>query len=276
MSPSKVIAFSLGLLILISSITIFIGIKNPILILNENQIFYLFSTSAQVLAGVFGLTLTGFIFFRNELSRAEFEDDTLVQAVENLKSRYFKILMFVTFLSISTLLISNLAISAESVKGQSYITIIMNLGQSLFVINLLVIAYFIFDVVSPKRIEKESKVIQQKVDPSPVDEDRGDLEDFLANFNKLEYILQKYGQVYQSDFENKYEKTKRRLSNVRLAEFILRAEKIDKNLFEEVKSLVTLRNSIIHGADPVVSKKVVELSKEILQKLATSLGVQVN
>ena len=31
--------------------------------LNENQILYLFSTSAQVIAAIYGLTLTGFSFF---------------------------------------------------------------------------------------------------------------------------------------------------------------------------------------------------------------------
>jgi hypothetical protein len=46
--------------------------------LDENQILYLFSISAQVIAAIYGLTLTGFIFLRNELSREEFEDETLV------------------------------------------------------------------------------------------------------------------------------------------------------------------------------------------------------
>jgi hypothetical protein len=57
--------------------------------LNENQILYLFSTSAQVIAAIYGLTLTGFVFFRSELNRQEFEDETLVDAVESLKRRYF-------------------------------------------------------------------------------------------------------------------------------------------------------------------------------------------
>jgi hypothetical protein len=245
------------------------------LILNENQILYLYSTSAQVLAGVYGLTLTGFIFFRNELSREELEDDTLTEAVESLKNRYFKILMFITILSIFTLLMSNLVISSESEKNSPLTAITMNIGQSSFVVNLLVIAYFIFDVISPKRIEKESKSIQQKVDPLPADDVRGSLEDFLTNYNTLENILQKYGQAYQSEFENSSGRTRRRLSNVRLAEFILRAEKIDYRLFEEIKNLVTLRNSIIHGAEPVVSENMVAASKVILQKLAEALNVRI-
>ena len=227
-----------------------------------------------MLAGIYGLTLTGFIFFRNELSREEFEDDTLTVAVDSLKERYFNMLLFVTALSIFTLIMSNLVISSESSDQTTFNTIIMNIAQSAFFINLLVIAYFIFDVIAPKRIEKESKVIQQRVDPTPEAEDKGSLESFLTNYNQLEYILQKYGQAYQSEFEGEI-RSRRRISNVRLAEFILRAERINQGLFGEIKSLISLRNSIIHGAEPVVSKNMVELSERILQELASALDLQI-
>jgi hypothetical protein len=113
----------------------------------------------------------------------------------------------------------------------------MNTGQSFFIVNLLVIAYFIFDVIAPKRIEKESKIIQQKVDPFENSTIQGSLENFLINYNKIECILQKYGQAYQSELENN---PRKRISNVRLAEFIYRAGKINNELFEKIKSLVTL------------------------------------
>src|SRR3546814_8136884 len=113
-APSRVIGLFGIAFIILAVITSYVGTKNPILTLNENQILYLFSTSAQVLAGVYGLTLTGFIFFRNELSREELEDETLVEAVESLKNRYFTLLIFVTLSSVVTLLLSNLAISYES------------------------------------------------------------------------------------------------------------------------------------------------------------------
>ncbi|WP_286700130.1 hypothetical protein [Aeromonas sp. 62-46] len=274
MTPTKIVTGSLIILIFISLFTSVIGINCPWLILNENQIFYLYSTSAQVLAGIYGLTLTGFIFFRNELSREEFEDDTLTIAVDSLKERYFNILIFVTVLSIFTLVLSNLVISSESSERATLNTILMNTAQSAFFINLLVIAYFIFDVIAPKRIEKESKIIQQRVDPTTDTIDKGSLENFLTNYNQLEYILQKYGQAYQSEFEGEH-RSRRRISNVKLAEFIYQAERIDQGLFGDIKNLISLRNSIIHGAEPVVSKYMVELSERILKELASALNVGV-
>lgn len=272
MSPLRVILLSLGLLLASSLITSLIGLKGPWLTLNENQILYLYSTSSQVLAAIYGLTLTGFIFFRNELSREEFEDDTLTAAVESLKSRYFKVLIFVTALSVYTILVSNLVLASGFSKGKIFNTIAMNSAQSSFFINLFVIAYFIFDVVAPKRVERESRNIQARVDPRSTDYVSGSLEDFLKNYNSLEAILQKYGTAYQSELEGD-RRARRRISNIKLAEFILRAEKIDYGLFNEIKDLITLRNSIIHGAEPVVSKRMVEISEEVLRKLATALRV---
>lgn len=272
LSPARIIGLFTTTLIVVATASSYIAITSPQIYLNENQILYLFSTSAQVIAGIYGLTLTGFVFFRNELSREEFEDETLVDAVESLKKRYFMLLIFITAISILTLLLSNLAISHEG-SGNSHLnTIIVNMGQSAFVTNLFVIAYFIFDVISPKRIEAASRKLQEKVDPSGLQEKKGVLEDFLKNYNQIEEILSKFGQGYQKVGSiSSADRPQRHISNARLAEILFHNGWIDKSLFSEIKGLITLRNSIIHGADPVVSAIMVEASNKVLEKLKIAL-----
>lgn len=94
LTPTKIIVTSLTLILISSLGSSSIGLIALLIILNENQILYLYSASAKVLSGIYGLTLTGFVFFRNELSREEIEDDSLTDAIQNLKSRYFKLLIF--------------------------------------------------------------------------------------------------------------------------------------------------------------------------------------
>ena len=273
MSPSKLVVISLLFFILLGALSTVVGIYLPILSLNENQILYLFSTSAQVLAGIYGLTLTGFIFFRNELSREEFDDNTLTEAVESLKSRYYSLLVFITCFSIFTLFISNLVISIESSEYKLLNIVVINIAQTAYIVNLFVIGYFIFDVIAPKRIERASKSLQQEVDPDIKTSPIGSLEEFLKNFNQIEYILQKYGNAFQKDSSNSYRKSRRRFSNIKLAEIIFRSEKISEGLFGEIANLVKLRNSIVHGAEPVVSSKMVQASRDILVELSNSLNV---
>ncbi|KGT33618.1 hypothetical protein HC02_27745 [Vibrio parahaemolyticus] len=123
----------------------------------------------------------------------EFDDDTLTDAVERLKSRYFKLLIFITGQTLISLLLSNLVISIESDKNRLLVTFLMNVTQVSYVVNLGVIAYFIFDVIAPKRIERASRDLQKEVEPDLDKEAKGSLENFLKNFNQIEYILQNMG-----------------------------------------------------------------------------------
>src|SRR6266404_1640095 len=94
LSPAIPITLFLVALVALIIVTTAIALADRGISLNETQIMYLFSTSAQVIATIYGLTLTGFVFFRNELNREESEDETLSDAVENLKARYYVLLVF--------------------------------------------------------------------------------------------------------------------------------------------------------------------------------------
>jgi uncharacterized protein YutE (UPF0331/DUF86 family) len=242
-------------------------------LLNENQVLYLFSTSSQVIAAIYGLTLTGFVFFRSELSREEFEDETLADAVEALKRRYFHLLIFITALVILTIILSNLAISYEDSDRGRATVLFMNAGQSSFITSLLAVAYFIFDVISPKRIELASRDLQNKLDPSLSEQTKGRLEDFLRNYNQIERLLENAGQPFQDTGPALQDKRYgRRFSNIRLAEVLLKSERIGMNLFHRLRELITLRNSIIHGAEPIVSQQVVQASGQVLEELRSALN----
>jgi uncharacterized protein YutE (UPF0331/DUF86 family) len=272
LSPTAAIGLAVSLLVLLTLGATAIALSGHAISLNETQIMYLFSTSSQVIAAIYGLTLTGFIFFRNELNREEFEDETLAEAVETLKARYFVLLVFITVLVSLTLLLANLEISYEASGEARLNTLIINAGQSAFLTSLVAIAYFVFDVISPKRIERASKTLQSKVDPSVEGQTKGSLEEFLKNYNQIEALLKDAGKAYQdvsaSSYERRYPK---RLSNSRLAEILARNQRIDKLLFHTLRELITLRNSIIHGAEPVVSQAIVETSSDALQKLRAAL-----
>ena len=90
-----ILSFSV-LFAVLSALAVAAGLAKQGLLLNENKILYLFSTSDQVVAAIYGLTLTGLIFFRNELRWEEAEDETLADVLESLKHRYFVLMIFVS------------------------------------------------------------------------------------------------------------------------------------------------------------------------------------
>ncbi|MGV3524795.1 MAG: hypothetical protein ACO1RX_11235 [Candidatus Sericytochromatia bacterium] len=265
------ILFFFVLAVLLTVTTSFFGLVSPVFLLNENQILYLFSTSAQVLGGVYGLTLTGFIFFRNELSREELDDATLTEAVESLNTRYFVLLAFITFLVLLTFALSNVAISGAQLVDSKKINIIINTAQSFYATSLCAIAYFIFDVTFPGRIASASRVLQEEVDPAHNTQVKGSLEEFLRNYNAIENILIDYGQIYLPENRHDDSKPIRRIANSRLAEILAKNGKMSKELYFRIKNLITLRNSIIHGADPVVSQDIVIESTLVAEELKAAM-----
>ncbi|MFO1007993.1 MAG: hypothetical protein U0929_18690 [Planctomycetaceae bacterium] len=275
----KIALSTKSLMIIFSAVFLFLTISTTVVAkssyaisLNENQILYLFSTSAQVIAAIFGLTLTGFIFFRTELSREESDDETLFETVEILKARYFRLLLFITFMVGLTLLLANLAIACEG-KGNTFlVTLVLNAGQSSFATSLLAIAYFIFDVISPKRIAIASQEVKTRIDPPVSKQEVGSIKDFLRNYNGIEnLLLQASDDSMQSVVTPNYKPFRRRPSLIRLAESLYHNERISSELFDRLRKLITLRNSIVHGAEPDVSKDAVSESKDILDRLAKAV-----
>ncbi|PTV62581.1 hypothetical protein [Pseudomonas putida] len=131
--PNKVLFWILVIPLLISLICFTkTGWNNAWIELNENQIMYLYSTSAQVVAAVFGLTLTGYIFFRGELNREAQNDPTLADSVNRLESRYFQQLAMITALVMATILFATLVIAYEGSKDIKRLTLFMNFGQCFF------------------------------------------------------------------------------------------------------------------------------------------------
>lgn len=266
------IAYFTAMFVVLSVFSSIIGLGPLRTELNENQVLYLFSTTGQVIAAVYGLTLTGFIFFRNELSREKLEDETLADAVDALKARYFVLLALITSLVILTILLSNLVIAREALGFTRGNAAIINTGQSAFVTSLLAVAYFVFDVISPKRIERAAQRLQDEVDPSRSEQTKGSLEEFLTNYNRIEVLLNTGGIPYQQFVPvSSGERPPKRMSNTRLAEILLRTGRIDKLLFAHLRELITLRNSIIHGAEPIVSQQAVAMSRDVLRRLQNVL-----
>jgi uncharacterized protein YutE (UPF0331/DUF86 family) len=133
------------------------------------------------------------------------------------------------------------------------------------------IAYFIFDVISPNRIEEVSRALQGKVDPKYDRDNKGSLEDFLGNYNQIELLLAKFNLFSNMEITAYSSRPPRQISNARLADILYHNGMITKSLCNGIRDLITLRNSIMHGADPVVSRELLRLSQDVLVELRRAL-----
>jgi hypothetical protein len=245
-------------------LTVSLGVFFPAFILNENQILYLFSTTSQVISGLFGLTVAGYVFLRNELDRQSESDDSVAEAVAALKSKYFRLIGFLSVVGLGAISFSLLSIAAESsILSHNNLVAFINIAGSLSFIEVASILYFAFDMVDPNRIEKISTRIRKSFGQES--DEKGSLEQFMKDFNELEDVLQSF---FYSNKQSATAQSSRtpNISNAKLVNELLFRERIDFDFKEELLKLIRFRNSVVHGRELYVSSKDNQWVKGMLEQ----------
>jgi len=260
--------------LILTSISLTVYYSTPLFQVNEHQILYLFSAASQVIAAIYGLIITGYIFLRNELDRKADKDDSYEEIVAILKTDYFISIITISIVTIISIALCFLVIVDASSLNNTALDILINVAVSVILTELILIVSFVIRIINPKSIEIASEKLRARTITSESGE-KGSLEDFLNNFNQIEYILAKYGTAITNPELTDYESVKRkRISNPKQVQILFNDERIDSKLKDDLLKLISFRNSIIHGTNLFISKQDVELSKDILERLKNSLGVR--
>jgi uncharacterized protein YutE (UPF0331/DUF86 family) len=271
--PNRVI-FGTLLFALAASLRYFCteGLDNAWVQLNENQIMYLYSTSAQVIAAIYGLTIAGYIFLRSEFIREAKDDPTLAEPIEKLESRYFQQLSFITALAMTTICVASLVMAYETDKDIRRLTILMNSAQCLFGVSFLAIFFFIVDIVQPGNIKSASRRIQKKIDPFREGQ-QGNFTKFIENYSRIEKAL---SQCIDLPAKQRRRQQGKRTPNTQILESLARNKIVDQELAKKIKTLISLRHAIMHGGEEMVSKAMVDqtiaASSELELAVNTALG----
>ncbi|MBK7370447.1 MAG: hypothetical protein IPJ09_03235 [Saprospiraceae bacterium] len=257
----------------LSALSIIIYSINPIFYLNENQTLYLFSSASQVIAAIFGLIITGYIFLRNELDRKAERDETLEEIIFLLKTDYFGSIKSISITTLISIALCFLVIVAEKYQYASLLDYLINLSVATILTDLIIIVSFVIKILNPNSIELASNKLRDITTKDKANES-GSLEAFLMHYNNIEYILEKYGTIIVYPDVTDYDSAKRkRIAKSKLVNILYKEGKINLQLKNNLIELISFRNSLIHGTDLFVSIRDVELSNQILVDLKTSLGV---
>lgn len=248
---------------------VFISISNNYHF-NETQIMYFSSTNAQVVAALFGLTITGYVFFAGNMNDeyAKSEDKGIDEIWDDLNKKYSKLILaigVIVFLCVFLCLI-NIFLSNRIILGGNIINNITLANSILFALSsIAMIIYFISLVVNPQRLENFSnsriKIIEENIKQGHNGDDGspGNLQDFLSSYNEIEALIKKkYAEVSKSQYklremENMYSKIK----------FLQQMNAISGNLSGEVDTLRKYRNYVVHSTDMSVDKQMVRNAKII-------------
>lgn len=149
---------------IVSSLWIYQGFEGPWYLLSEEKNLYIYSTQAQVVAAIYGLTVTGYTFLRNNQDKQKESDPTKIDAI-NLTQNNERVLLFaLTFFSLSTILLAVFTLVSFDDKLDIVRIVSKNLCAAFFIITIFLFCYFILYVLRLDKIEKASEEIKRSID----------------------------------------------------------------------------------------------------------------
>ncbi|WP_167144915.1 hypothetical protein [Pseudomonas sp. OTU750018] len=141
-----------------------VGLFYPVVSLSENQTLYIFSSLAQVVAAVYGLTITGYIFLQNQQDRLADRDETIAEALTSIKESQYSSITFLTVVSLLAIFFSILAIVFREHPDSLLREAMKNIASATFFISLIFTGFFVRDAMRPHRIEDASDKIKKDLE----------------------------------------------------------------------------------------------------------------
>lgn len=237
--------------------------------LYENQSLYLFSTMAQVVAGLFGLTLTAYVFFADKLRAFSQKEDDYYEAVDTLLSQYFRNLIIVAVVCWTSFFFSVFAIIMLLQPSAIY-NYFVKQSTVLFFASITLILAFGVAMLDPKKLAKETtrqKLEAEKRYTLTEPKTQADLGEFLRTYNQLEQLIIDFaGELVRNDQRNVTGFRPRILESMAVLGM---HEIIYTELRSNIDELRRYRNGLVHGTDLTVSVPILNRLTEIYQDLET-------
>lgn len=235
-----------------------------------DNIYWLFSSSAQAIAAFIGFLTAGFYFAIDKLDKQVKNDPTLEEINHSTKLSLFRLLSVLCVLTGFSIACSLLLVY---VNGLNYnVKTLSVIGVSL--VNLITITWaiiFVIKMINPGNIEKTAKRLIKEnsslfIDKKQQPKDSIKIGDFLERFVALEKIIR--------DLDRKYELSSFSIDRYRnftplneLFNIMYQHKLIDNQILRDLHEVNKVRNLAAHGeiegVDIRISKMLSELSFKI-------------
>ena len=224
------------------------------------------TTSAEVVAGLYGLTLTGYIFFLDRLQQKADSDELLEDIIVLLKKRYHNMVLM---LSGTCFAVIFLAFSFTIYNPACNILpdwLYHFWGfEALFLVfaTLLFNIYFVITVVDPDKIPRVS--LQYKLKLSTGEAEFGSLQEFLQDYEDIEHLLMEKGQgLAVSQIGTNPWKAIKHLNGKERIEI---RKVVSDPLLKNLTKLSQYYSYMVFSQEMTVTKEMCQLAKEVKEEL---------
>lgn len=240
----------------------------PLIRYDTDAVSTVLSTCAEVLAGLYGITLTGYIFFSDRFQNTSKEDESLYDAVQALLLRYNHMAGFISLLCLICILSGEMIVlyGCNTLLPHGLHRFWINETLLLYFLTFDFVLYFVISVLDPHKVSRISSQKKSRIseDPAP-----GDPEAFLADWAAIEALLQERKEKLLRDVRLVPGAGKNKPQIVHTLEILRNYNRISGNMWRKLDKLRQYHNLALHDPSMTVSQEMCSLMKESRTELET-------
>ena len=229
------------------------------------------STCSEVAAGMYGIILTGYIFFADRFQDTSRDDESLYDIVQALLLRYNHMAGALSLLCLISIIMGEgiVLYGSNDLLPDWLYRFWVDETLLLFFVTFNVIMYFVICVMDPQKVSRISSQKKKKLSEDP---DSGNAQEFMADWRAIEELLQRQLEKLVDSVRFVPGTGKgNKPGTIRMLETLRNYGRISNHLWQKLNKLRLYYNLAIHDPNPTVSKEMCQMAKDVLAELQANL-----
>lgn len=239
----------------------------PVMRYELDAVSSVMSTYSEVIAGLYGITLTGYIFFADRFQDTSQEDESLYDAVQALLVRYNHMAGFISLMCLMCIVSGEgiVLYGGNTILPQGVYRFWVNETLLLFFWNFNFILYFVISVLDPHKVHRISEQKKAKLSESKA---LGDTEVFLADWQAIEELLYALRKKLQETIRFiPGNGSGKKPEILRTLEMLRNYGRISNSLWQKLNKLRLYYNLTLHDPNAAVTEEMCQLAREVYEEL---------
>lgn len=256
---------SVGIIAVVAQIALILDCFIPVIVYEADAVSSVMSTCSEVIAGMYGITLTGYIFFADRFQNTSKDDESLYDAVQALLLRYNHMAGIISLMSLVCIVCGEgiVLYGSNTILPLWLYRFVVNETLLLFFLTFDFILYFVISVLDPQKVSRISKQKKAKISK---DQTAGDTQSFMADWLGIEQELFGLREALISTMHF-IPGARNKPEIVNTLEILRNYGRIGHGLWRNLDKLRQYHNLVLHDPSMVVSQEMCDLAKAVRTEL---------
>jgi len=238
-----------------------------------DNIYWLFSASAQTIAAFIGFLAAGFFFIYSKIDKIIEQDETLEDIFNDIKHQYYIKIILLLILTGVSIITSLFIVFINGYNLGIYVNILWGFGALINLITIIWAIYFVIYMINPNKITltnnkliKENKLSFESINNKRIISSG----EFITKFIELEKILRKIATERNVLFINN-RRISKPISLNKLALGLSNQLLINNKQYQDLLKIIKIRNLVVHGEIDSINPQLGELIEKLINSLKGKL-----